>query len=118
MSLRLDAPETEAEFQQAVIELARTLGYAVAHFRPAKTSKGWRTPVAADGKGWPDLAIVGRGRIIYAELKSARGKLSPEQQEWLDRLERAGGESYVWRPEDFDQIVSVLTGKAIRGTAA
>lgn len=46
---------SEAELQSAVIELARTLGYRVAHFRAARTAQGWRTPVEADGAGFPDL---------------------------------------------------------------
>lgn len=59
---------TEAMFQIEIIELARILGWRVAHFRPAQTRHGWRTPVAADGKGFPDLVLV-RERVIYAELK-------------------------------------------------
>lgn len=92
---------TERELQFAVIECAQLLGYRVAHFRPAQTSKGWRTPVEADGAGWPDLVLVRGPRLIFAELKSATGKLSPAQEEWKDTLERAGQTVYVWRPADW-----------------
>jgi hypothetical protein len=47
-------------------------GWRAAHFRPARTAKGWRTPVAADGAGFPDLVLVRRTRIVAAELKSGR----------------------------------------------
>ena len=33
---------TEADYQKAIIELARLLGFKVAHFRAAKTAHGWR----------------------------------------------------------------------------
>ena len=91
----------ERELQDAVIDCARALGWRVAHFRPAKTEKGWRTPVAADGAGWPDLVLVRGSRLIFAELKSATGKLSDAQVEWEYALERSGHAVYVWRPDDW-----------------
>lgn len=99
---------TEAAFQAQVIELAHLLGWRVAHFRPAQTKHGWRTPVAADGKGFPDLVLVRRKRLIFAELKSQRGRLSPEQREWWEALQPTGAEAYVWKPSDFDEIAAVL----------
>jgi hypothetical protein len=92
---------TEAQLQQAVIECAHLLGYRVAHFRPARTAKGWRTPVEADGAGWPDLVLVRGPRLLFVELKSSRGSLAPAQVEWKQALEWAGETVYVWRPEDW-----------------
>ena len=69
---------TETELQAAVIEVAHLFGWRCAHFRPAMTKHGWRTPVAADGAGWPDLLLC-RERTIAVELKSAKGRLSLEQ---------------------------------------
>jgi VRR-NUC domain len=91
----------EADLQDAVIDTARLLGWRVAHFRPARTEKGWRTPVAADGKGFPDLVMVRRERLIFAELKAAGEKLRAEQVDWLAALEHADCELYVWRPIDW-----------------
>lgn len=96
---------TEAELLAATIDLAQLLRYRVAHFRPAKTAYGWRTPVQGDGKGWPDLSMVRGGsspRLLFAELKSDTGRLDPEQVEWLAALEDSGCETYVWRPIDFN----------------
>lgn len=98
---------TEAEWQKQVIDLARLFGWKVAHFRPAQTTKGWRTPVAADGAGWPDLVLV-RDRIVAAELKREGGKVAADQQEWLDALQAAGAETHVWRPSDLDTVAEVL----------
>jgi hypothetical protein len=92
---------TEGELQYAVIELAHVLGWKCAHFRPAMNARGeWRTPVQADGKGFPDLVLV-RDRVLYRELKSARGTLSVEQQDWLHALKLAGADVDVWRPEQW-----------------
>ena len=100
-------PETEAGFQEAVMALAHTQGWLVAHFRPARTDQGWRTPVAAEGAGFPDLVLV-RDRVIFAELKTERGRVRPEQQRWLDALAGAGAEAVLWRPSDWETIVDVL----------
>jgi hypothetical protein len=97
----------EADWQRVVVDAAHAFGWRVAHFRPALTEKGWRTPVEADGKGWPDLVLV-RDRVIYAELKSKTGRLSADQVEWVRRLERAGQECYVWRPGDFAEVERIL----------
>ncbi len=98
---------TEKELQTGVIELARVLGFRVAHFRPAQTSKGWRTPVGADGAGWPDLFCC-RERTIALELKAAGGKLRPEQADWLRALLDAGQETYVVRAADLDALALIL----------
>ncbi|HXN62318.1 MAG TPA: hypothetical protein VN886_17875 [Acidimicrobiales bacterium] len=92
---------TEVELQDLVIELAHLFGWRVAHFRPARTVDGWRTAVAADGADWPDLTLV-RDRIVFAELKSSRGKLHFQQRVWRDALTGAGAEHYLWSPADWD----------------
>lgn len=98
---------TEAELQSAVIDLARMCGWRVAHFRPARTETGWVTPVAGDGKGFPDLVLV-RDRVLFVELKSATGRLSEDQVAWLQELAAAGADARVWRPGDWDEIEAAL----------
>jgi hypothetical protein len=97
---------TEAELQSAVVECAQLLGWRVAHFRPARTAHGWRTPVGADGAGFPDLVMVRDGSVLVVELKSATGQLTPEQRVWLAAFEAAAARhpsvrSFVWRPADW-----------------
>jgi hypothetical protein len=73
----------EAELQENVIKTAHLLGWRVAHFRPAQNARGdWRTPVAADGKGFPDLCLASQGRVLFIECKSDIGKLSDDQYTW------------------------------------
>jgi hypothetical protein len=104
---RLALAVTEAQWQTTVLQIARLRGWRVAHFRPARTERGWRTPVAADGAGFPDLVLI-RDRVVFAELKSRTGRVSPGQHVWLDALEHAGAEAYIWRPSDLDEVQAVL----------
>ena len=95
---------TEKEFQQQVVALARVCG--------------WRTYYTHDSRrspfGFPDLCMVRPPRLIMAELKSERGKLSPQQIEWLADLRCIYAvEVYLWRPSDFDDIVAALAREAV-----
>lgn len=81
----------EAELQKAVIELARRLGWRVAHFRTSQSQTGrWLTAVQGDGAGYPDLTMLRRDRIVAAELKAKGNKTSPAQDEWLQAFRDAG----------------------------
>lgn len=105
---------SEESFQKQVIALAHWFGYKVAHFRRVRVQRKngevyYETPVQADGKGWLDLVLV-RERVIHAELKSQKGRLSKEQKEWIRWLEEAGQKCYVWRPSDMKEIVFTLRG--------
>jgi len=101
-------PESEQGFLGAIIELAQLCGWRAHHGRPALSNKGWRTPIQGDA-GFLDLVLVRRPRVIIAEIKSDRGRLTPDQQAWLKELEGClGVESYVWRPRMFEDIVGIL----------
>ena len=112
---RQAAGMTENDLLCAVLDVLKVYGYRVAHFRPARTSRGWRTPVEAEGKGYPDLTAVGRGRILAVELKSATGKVTPEQAAWLEAFSRCGAEVFVWRPADLAAIPTILSHSITRG---
>ena len=102
---------TEREFQRAVVELARLMGWRVFHARPALTRRGrWLTPIQGDA-GFPDLVLCRPPRLIVAELKRNGARPTPQQQGWLDALSAcAGVECYLWTPADWDAIVRMLTG--------
>jgi hypothetical protein len=102
-----NASISEEDFQAAVISYAQERGWKVAHFRKARTKKGWRTAVAADGKGFPDLVLV-RNRIVWAELKSEAGEMSPDQENWRDWLKESGQEWHCWKPSQWAEIVATL----------
>lgn len=102
---------TEADLQAAVTDHAQLMGWAIFHARPARTTTGWATPVQYQGAGFPDLVLV-RERVVWAELKSQRGRLSADQQTWQARLRAAGCEHYVWRPGDWPDIEIILGRRA------
>ena len=99
----------ERDFLNNVLELANFLRWRRAHFRPAMTKWGWRTPVQADGRGFPDLILVRPPRLLVVELKSDKGTLSVFQEEWLlDFRGVPGVEVYVWKPVDWDKLGKIL----------
>lgn len=98
----------ERSFTRQVIDLARLMGWRVAHFRAALSARGWRTPVQGDGVGFPDLIMVRYQRLIVAELKVGRRRPTPEQHAWIEAFRSAGVAAYIWRPCDWDDIVRIL----------
>jgi hypothetical protein len=95
---------TEAELQAAVIDLARTFQWTVYHTHDSRRSQA----------GFPDLVMVRDGELIFAELKSEKGKLSPAQREWLRELDMTSVAVYIWRPVDWTSgaIEAVLRCKS------
>ena len=124
-------PLSERDFQEQIIQLAKLHGWMVHAERPARTKDGWRTAIQGD-PGFPDLVLAREGVVIYAELKSEKGRLSPAQIEWSVALhevdQRARDQafavqesrglphpsievvvrSFIWRPSDWDEIEKVL----------
>ena len=102
-------PLSEADFLRQVIGLAELYHWRYVHFRPAQTTRGWRTPVQGPlGKGWPDLILVRGDRLMAVELKAEAGRITPEQIEVMNILDEAGFETAFWRPSHFDQIQEAL----------
>ncbi len=90
---------TEAEFQQMITDRAKLFGWLVYHTHDSRRS----------APGFPDLVMSRRGRVIFVEVKSQKGKVSDAQQCWLDSLSRNPNlEVYVWRPMHFPTVESVL----------
>lgn len=86
---------SEDALQQQVERIARGFGWLVYHVRDSRRSQA----------GFPDLVLVRGSRIVFAELKTERGRTSPAQQEWLAALQMArlgnpGVQVFLWRPRD------------------
>lgn len=94
-------PQSEDEFQADVIGLAKLLGWRVYHTRDSRGSDS----------GFPDLVLVRRGRLIFAELKTDTGKLRPVQEAWLTDLLETKAEVYLWRPSCWGEIERVLSSE-------
>ena len=103
--------QTEAQFQQAVEELATLHGWRWMHINRSFTKGYWRTQTRGNlGNGWPDLVMVKGGRLLFVELKAAKGKISGIQSEVLAVLGSIPcAEVQVWRPDDWEMILERLT---------
>lgn len=108
--------QSEAAFQQQVIQLARFYGWRHFHVHDSRRS----------APGFPDLVLLRGAELIFAELKTASGRVRAEQIEWLrdltaisaaveDTVSRLVGvpgaahpppvvDVFVWRPADFDAL--------------
>ena len=101
---------SEKVFRQQVMNAARSLDWWV-YF----TWSSLNSP-----RGFPDLVMLNPPRVVFAELKTTKGKAStwkimksgrwaPGQVEWLETLRQCPGvETYLWTPRDWDEINRVL----------
>jgi hypothetical protein len=93
---------TEAALQARVLGHARATGWLAYHTHDSRRSQ----------PGFPDLVLVSerRGRVLFRELKTERGRLSEPQQQWLRALTAAGEDAGVWRPADLlsDRVLNEL----------
>ncbi len=100
----------EQTWQRTVVEAAELAGWTVDHTRKSIGGRkgGWTTANTVPGK--PDL-MLWRPRdgaqdrdptLIFAELKTNRGRLSTAQDDVIRSLRAAGQLVYVWRPRDWD----------------
>lgn len=93
---------TEREWQRQVVDLALLTGWRTYHSWSSMHSPA----------GLPDLILVRPPRVIFAELKRERGRLSALQEAWLEDLRECPGvESYVLRPSDWGLVVEILQRK-------
>lgn len=82
---------TESDLQASIVDLAVVLGWRSYHTFDSRRSNA----------GFPDLVLYRDHRLIFAELKSAKGRLAPEQEATLDALMLTPAEVHVWRPIDW-----------------
>lgn len=76
---------SETTFQTQIVRAAWDAGWLVHHARTAHTPTGYRTPIQGN-RGYPDLTLARRGRLIIAELKTETGTVDRNQRTWLEAL--------------------------------
>jgi hypothetical protein len=119
MSSALYPKLTEREFMDQVTQLAEIRGWSWAHFRPAMTTKGWRTPVSGPlGKGWPDLVLVRGTQLYFAELKRDRKSPMKEAQWAVMAVLNQPAPYFIWTPDDWDAIETALQSQSYGSRAA
>jgi hypothetical protein len=99
----------EKYFAEQVEHLLNLYGWRWTHFEPAiRQSGGWATALRGM-KGLPDYVAVRDGALVFAEIKSDRGKLTPDQAEWITRLQGVQTvRTEIWYPEDLPEIKQIL----------
>lgn len=115
---------TEAQLLRNIIgpkcnNLCAVFHWRSFHVRPGMVLKDgelvYRTTIQGDGEGFPDLVLVGRKpwyprpRVLYRELKTDEGDLSPDQKVWYALLKAARQDVAIWRPKGWELIVATLT---------
>lgn len=107
--MRLFTPSddlSEKEFTSLVVGtktnpgLARTLNWKAYHTLRSRGSE----------PGFPDWTLA-RERVVFLELKTAKGTVSVAQREWLAALNAANVEAYVVRPAHLDAVKLVLQAR-------
>jgi hypothetical protein len=83
----------ESQLLAAVLDLAEIYNVTAHHCYESRT---------CTGRGFPDLVLVGRRRVLFAELKATGGQLSRDQTSWRYRLIAAGEHWVCWTPADLD----------------
>lgn len=92
--------QSEREFERAVVEYAKLSGWKVFHPFDSRRSE----------PGWPDLTLVRADRLVFAELKAERGRLSNAQVDWIHALDLVEHvEVGVFRPSMWPEIKRVLS---------
>lgn len=92
---------TEKELQQSVLDLARARGWRCYHTFDSRRSE----------PGFPDAVLIRGERLLAIEFKSEKGKLTPEQQAWLEAFRDVWVvEAIVVRPaRTFDAVEALLS---------
>lgn len=100
----------ESILQQNTIELFRRCNWLVYHTRYSLRSE----------PGFLDMVAVKAPTVLFAEFKGPKGKLTksklnkhgrlmPGQEDWFEQLQKCPVMSFVWRPDDWDEIVKIAT---------
>ena len=100
-------PISESAFLQQVKSLAYIHGWAFHHQAPMRTPRG--NIMTGGSVGFVDVVMAHRARgVIFAELKTEKGKTTAAQDDWMYRLS-PHVECYLWRPSDITFIAQRLS---------
>lgn len=109
------ASQSEASLQAQLVEAAERLGWKVFVVRKSAvvSTKTGRVYSVVTAKGWPDVFVIRGARIMVFECKNERGKVTPEQREWLDSFKQARITEMVVRPNTLAVAIQLLGGTLV-----
>lgn len=94
----------EALLQQQIVKTLRSRGlvvFSIPNERNAGVSDAARMRATGLTKGAPDLVVLkDNARCVFLELKTPRGKRSPEQEAFAETIQRLGFEYRLVRSVD------------------
>lgn len=103
---------SEKELEDAVLAIAKTLGYRCFHpltaIREQKgVGKRYMTAYQGD-RGFPDWVYARKGKVLFVEYKKEGRYPDPDQRAWLAEL---GPLARLWRPSNLSsgEILETLT---------
>jgi len=99
----------ERDFQKSIIDLAEKFGWSVYHVTNVRGNLRAHT-----SPGFPDLVLCKPPRVVFAEIKTEKGKLTPAQEHWQKKLLGSGMDARVWRPRHWPEIDKLLTTNWMR----
>jgi Holliday junction resolvase len=75
--------------------------------------RGWRyyhtTNSQRSVAGFPDIVALRADRVLVAEIKGPKTRVTAEQRAWLAAFETAGVPAFLWRlPGDWAHVGEVL----------
>ena len=95
----LYATISEADLAREVRTLAHLLGWRYFHSFFSVRSE----------PGFPDVILCKAPRLVVAELKAGRGRVTPPQRVWLRTLAGCPRvDVFVWYPPDLPEIAEIL----------
>ncbi len=99
---------TERQYQSWIELRARERGWALQfHVLRSQVQGRWVTNTSSVGV--PDLWLLHPGgAFLVLEVKSEKGKPTPEQKQWVASLQGAGVAAYVVRPSDAKAVLAKL----------
>jgi hypothetical protein len=108
--------ETESKIQSVILRYLTTR--RILHWRQnlggvAHSVSGKMVFKKNPMKGFPDIVCLHKGQLICFEVKSAKGKASPEQVRWHQDLTVNGGYAYVVK--SLDDVIELLDHHASFG---
>ena len=105
-----DTPKmSEAELQALIENAAELGGWLVFHDTDSRKNRA----------GFPDLVLLRPPRLLFIELKTASGRVSPAQRVWLEQLGRVDDITVdLVRPDRADALIRTLLERTHDGLEA
>ncbi|WP_128515259.1 VRR-NUC domain-containing protein [Tabrizicola thermarum] len=113
----------EADIQRAVVAALRVaLPGAIIHHSPNEHRAGGVAARRVQGirsgmglcAGWSDLVVLAQGRVLFLEVKGPRGRLSPAQEAFRERVLAEGHHWALVRSVDEALEAAATAGMVVR----